>query len=89
MAPLHQFRGHCRIVRVDADSAAREHMATLGILPGTRLRICRSSRSGCIVEVRGGRFALGCDLAGQVMAEPLEAESVCERSGDPILEVRA
>lgn len=72
MAPLHHFNGHCRIIRVDADSAAREHMATLGLLPGTRIRICRNNRSGCIVEVRGGRVALGRDIADCVMAEAVE-----------------
>jgi len=62
-----------RIASLAAGSGARQRLADLGLLTGTRLRVIRPSGGGpMLIELRGSRFALGRGLAAKIMIQMIQ-----------------
>ena len=87
MCALACVNGECRIRCVNAETELKRHVETLGLTPGTRVKVISSNRVGCVLELRGSRIAMGAELAGAIQVDPcVDAEirrsrSAVEKSG--------
>ncbi len=70
MCALACVNGECRIRCVNADTELKRHVETLGLTPGTRVKVVSSNRVGCVLELRGSRIAMGAELAGSIQVDP-------------------
>ncbi|MEM0043701.1 MAG: FeoA family protein [Sulfolobales archaeon] len=59
----------CRIRSIIAGRGLRDRLLEIGLLPGTEVRILRSSRGHVIVLVRGVTVALSRGIARKIYVE--------------------
>lgn len=65
-------KGKSAAVReIQGGHAFVQRMAELGVLPGTRIRLLRTS-GPVIVEARGQRLMIGRGMVDRIMVEPLD-----------------
>ncbi len=69
--------GECRIEKIEANPDVMQNIETLGLVPGTRLKILSSSKNGCIIEVKGSRLAIDASLAKDIKV--VSVEPYCHR----------
>lgn len=63
----------CRVERIDLRDDEARWLASVGISPGDRVTVLRRALFGGPLHVRtqsGGEFALGKELAANVLVEP-------------------
>lgn len=59
------------VVSLNGGDGFRDKVISLGLIPGTSLRVRYYSRSGpLVVQMEGSRVALGRDLATRIMVVP-------------------
>lgn len=61
-----------KVIAVHGGRGFNRRLASMGILPGAKLRLVRGGVGGpVIVEVRGSRVFVGRGMAHRVMVEPV------------------
>ena len=73
LMPLAMVRtgAQVRLVRIDAGRGLQARLASLGLLPGTGLRVVSvNARGPAVVAVGESRIALGRGMAHKMMVEP-------------------
>jgi ferrous iron transport protein A len=59
------------VVSLNGGDGFRDKVISMGLIPGTTLRVRSYSRSGpLVVQMEGSRVALGRDLATRIMVVP-------------------
>lgn len=59
-----------RVASLAGGREFKHRLASLGIIPGAELTLCRGARVGpVVVEVRGGQFILGRGMAQRVFVK--------------------
>ena len=71
----------CQIVQVVQTSGGRRHrakLAAMGVLPGSRLKVCCNLGGPLIVEAKGSRLSLGRGMAARVMVKSIGSIEECQ-----------
>jgi len=67
MCALTHITGDCKIEKIQVSPEVKRYVETLGFLPGTKIHVVSSNKTGCVLEIRGSRLAIGVELADQIM----------------------
>lgn len=61
-----------QITQITGDLALRQRLKMLGIRPGVTLKIVHGpNKRGVVIQIQGGRFAIGKSLAQEILVEKI------------------
>lgn len=75
--PLASIREAVRVMAINRGQDLEKRLVSMGIAPGSELRLIQREGGNFVVMVGNSRIALGHGLAQKILVMPLERDSIC------------